>query len=119
VERSWSLNLSSEHSFGRYESAIRWLDLGDREMRGNLGYSYPSVDVNLHSGVSVFGCRDTSGFCALMVGMAFLEGTLTLAADKEALTIVQTAGKIKLILQCAWRGVRRLPGYSSVGAKSL
>ena len=36
--------------------------------------------------------------------MEFLEGTLTLAAEKQELSIVQTAGKIKLILQCAWRG---------------
>ena len=56
------------------------------------------------SGVSVFGCRDKSGFCASMVGVKFLEGTLTLAVDKEALTIMQSAWKIKLILQCAWRG---------------
>jgi hypothetical protein len=73
-------------------------------MRDNLGYSYPSVDVNLQSGVSVFGCRDTSGFCAFNGWSGVSRGEAKLTADKEGLTIVQTAWKMRLILQAALVG---------------
>lgn len=37
----------------------------------------------------------------LLVGVDILEGRQILTADRERFTIVQTAGKTKLILQCA------------------
>ena len=53
---------------------------------------------------SIFRCTDTSGFCAVIIPVEFLEGGLVYLLARERVTIVQTAGKIKLILQCAWRG---------------
>ena len=68
-------------------------------MRGSLSESHHSVDVNLQSAVSIARCRHTSGFCAVADSVEFSRGRLTLTADREGLTIVQTAVKIKLILQ--------------------
>ena len=102
MERLLPLDLLSEHSFGRYESTIRWLDPGDREMRRNVSYPHHSVDVNLQSGcfgLSVPPYKRILCRCRLR-GVS--RGRLTLIPDRENVILVQIALKIKLILQGAW-----------------
>ena len=101
MERLWFLNLLSAHSFGRYE--VYYPVFGSRRPRDAsiLSCPYLSVDVILQSAVSIFRCPDTSGFYAVTSCGGVSRGRPALTADQEGLTIVQTAGKIKLILQCA------------------
>ena len=77
-------------------------------MRSTVSYSQHSVDVNLSGGVfRSLGATIQADSVPLLFVWSFSRAA-SLAADREGLTIVQTAGKIKLILQCAsWPTMER------------
>ena len=72
-------------------------------MRSNVSYAHHSVDVNLQSrcfGLSLPRYKRILCPCWLC-GVS--RGKVTLVPDRENLTVVRIAWKIKLILQGAWR----------------